>query len=106
MEQILLFKFLIILIILIFMVQTINKRYIVLKEFLSYGLLISAAILTCYLIYLNNYFKDIIEVSLWITLMTCYLFFWMEMGINDTKLVKVSCNAFAIILIILIIFFI
>lgn len=106
MEQILLFKFLIILIILIFMVQTINKRFRVLKEFLSYGLLLSAAVLTCYLVYLNNHFKDIIEVFLWIALITCSLFFWMGMDINDTKLVKVSCNAFAIILIILIIFFI
>lgn len=106
MEQILLFKFLIILIILIFMVQTINKRYIVLKEFLSYGLLISAAILTCYLVYLNDNFKGIIEVFLWVSLMICSLLFWMGMDINDTKLVKVSCNAFATILIILIIFFI
>lgn len=106
MEHILLFKFLIILIILIFMAQTINNRYKVLKEFLSYALLIAAATLTCYLVYLNNNFKNIIEVFLWIALMTCSLFFWMGMDINDTKLVKISCNAFAIILIILIIFFI
>ena len=106
MEQILLFKFLIILIILIFMVQTINKRYIVLKEFLSYGLLISAAILTCYLVYLNNIFKGIIEALLWVSLILSAMVFWMGVEIDDTKTVKISCNTFAIILIILIIFFI
>ena len=106
MEQSILFKFLIILIILVFMVQTINKSYNVLKEYLSYILLITAAALTCYLVYLNNILKVIVEAVLWVCLVLCFLVFWVGIDINDTKTIKVSCNSFATILIILIIFFI
>ena len=106
MEQSILFKFLIILIILVFMVQTINERYNVLKEYLSYILLITVAALTCYLVYLNNILKDVVEAVLWVCLVLCFLALGVGIDINDTKTIKVSCNSFAIILIILIIFFI
>lgn len=106
MEILSLVKILCILIILFFMTFTLPKKYKIVGDYLGVGLLLSAGALLSYLAYLNTNARDILEVLLWIALLLSFIVTWMGMEVKDMKTIKTSCNTFAIILIILIIFFI